>query len=144
MPSATFTVDAVVANRRFSLSSFISGSRVRHNRTDDHTGTQDSTTVVLSSAIGQYAAGATIQSVLASMATRLVSLESSNHRFATFTFNAFVLPHFWLNAITRRTPTGSFTANAVISLTGPQSFTLNAVVFRAASARTFSLSAFLV
>jgi hypothetical protein len=147
MPSATFTFDADIAFKRFSADAVIVGNRLRHDRTNDHTGTQDTTTVVLSDAIGGYAAGTTVQAVLADLAARLVALESSTRRRGSWTVDAFIRPRFVADAVIRRTITPSgFTANAAISLSGPGSFTLNAVIKTpdSSNAQTFTIGAFLV
>ena len=144
MPSAAFTVDATIASRRFTLNAFLVGSRVRHDRTLDHTGVEDATTVVLASAIGQYPAGTTVQAVLASMVARFTAIESSNHHYAYATLDAFILPHFWLNAVKKRTISSSYVLDAVVSRA--QTFTLNAALRTATSGgtRTFTLAAFVV
>lgn len=144
MPSASFTVDSVIANKRFTADAVIIGNRLRHDRTLDHNGTQDTTTVVLSSAIGPYPTGTTVQVVLVDFAARLLALESANHVFDDFTVDAFILPHFWINAVVKRTVSGSFTADAVITLVGPHSFTVDAAIFRVSSATTFTINAFIV
>lgn len=144
MVTGSLTLDATIANTRFTADAVLIGIRPRHDRTSDHTGTQDTTTVTLSTAIGQYPAGTTVQAVLASFATRLSALDSANRRFATFTVNAFVLPRFWANAIVQRSTSGSFTANAVINLSAPASFTVNAVIRTAARSGTFTVGAYVV
>lgn len=150
MPSGTFGLDSVLANKRFVLDAWVVGNRLRHDRTADHSGTQDTTTVVLSSAIGQYPAGTTVQAVLESMVNRILSLESANHAFGFFTFDAFVQPRFTLNAVIVEEGTASFTLDAVLNLAGPGSFTLNAVIFVSSGGgggggtRSFTLAAFIV
>lgn len=47
-----------------------------HDRTLDHYGTEDTTTTVLATQIGQYPAGTTLHDVLVSMVARLDFIES--------------------------------------------------------------------
>lgn len=124
------------------MDAVILGSRLMHDRTLDHTGTQTADTVVLTSQIGPYAAGMTIQAVLEAMIERLTVLDSSNHRFGTFSANAYVAPHYTLDSILKRSVSSSFTANAVVS--PPQkSFTINARIF-IPNELSFAIDAFIV
>ena len=142
---ATLTADAVISFRYFTLDAAIIAPYSRHDRGgNQHMGTQDTTTVVLSEAIGQYPAGTTVQVVLASMVARLVTLTSANHVFGSFTGDAFILPHFWADAVTLRTTAGSLTGDAVVTLAGPQSLTADAVLVRPASGLSFTANAFFV
>lgn len=127
MPSSTFAIDGIVANRGFSCDAFILGNRLRHDRTLDHTGVQTADTVVLTSTIGPYIAGSTVESVLLSMVNRLNDLDSTNRKFGTFTMNAYIPTHFTLNAVIKRAVSASFTANAVIT-SAQKNFTANAII----------------
>lgn len=117
MPTGTFTASAVIV-----------GGRQRHHRTRDHFGTEEDDVVVLSAAIGKYAAGTTVATMLADLVARLESLEGSNHRVGSFTASAFIQPVIRANAVIQRTQSGSFTANAVITKGGTLS--LNATIRR--------------
>lgn len=66
---------------------------VLHHRTYDHRGTEDCESVVLSAAIGRYAAGTSLCDVLVSMAERLAQLQGDyNHGFASISLSAWVVP----------------------------------------------------
>jgi hypothetical protein len=67
-----------------------------HDRTLDHYGTEDTTTAVLSDAIGRYPAGTSLQDVLADMVSRLIQLENDPQLF-TFTADA-QLKGYWFSA----------------------------------------------
>jgi len=146
MPTVTFTTDAIVANRGFSADAWIVGNRLRHDRTLDHTGVETADVVVLSSDIGPYPAGTTVQVVLQSFASRLAALEQANRVFGFWRVDAFIRPYFYVNAIKRRSVSGSFTADAVVTIVGPHSFTANAVIFSpgSGSSHSFTVNAFLV
>lgn len=116
---------------------------LQHDRTIDHSGTEDTTTVTISSVIGPHPVGTTLQVVLADFATRIVALETGARRFGTFRFDAFIQPYFKFNAVLKKTPSSTFTLNAVLTLAGNKSFTLNAAIRRGPTT-TFTLDAFLV
>lgn len=101
MPS--FTGDALVSARRFTGNAVIIGPRWRHDRTLDHTGSQDDTTVVLSEAIGPYPAGMVLHEYLVALTDRVVSLENSTRYWGLFTGDAVL------------TTGGAFSGNAVIA-----------------------------
>ena len=124
------------------MDAVILGSRLMHDRTLDHTGTQTADTVVLTSQIGPYAAGMTVQAVLEAMIERLTVLDSSTRRFGTFSVNSYIPPHFTLNSIVLLSVSSTFTANAVIS--PPQkSFTIDARIF-IPSELSFAIDAYIV
>lgn len=114
---------------------------MRHHRTHDHFGTEDDTTVVLSSAIGKYAAGTTVAAVLADMFARVSSLEGGTHRVFSFTASAFIQPTFRANAVLKKTQSASFTVDAVLTAGG--SFRADAVLRKTTSA-SFTVNAFIV
>lgn len=141
---ATLTLDALIADRHFTLDGYIIGNRVRHDRTIDHTGVEDTTTVTLSTAIGPYPAGTTVQIVLADLMARLVSLDAGVHSVAHFTLDAVIAAYFSLNAVIYRPTSATFTLDAAISLSGPGTFTLNAALIKPATSATFTLNGFVV
>lgn len=128
--TTSFTLDAEIALRRFTLDGFITGNPVRHDRTIDHTGVEDATTVSLSAPIGLYPAGMTVQAFLDALTARVTALETGNHVVRSFLFDA-VLSRllFTLNAV-KRVPVaaGFYNINAVLTLTVRRSgsFTLDA------------------
>lgn len=144
MPSSSFTFDATIANRRFTADAWILGTRLLHDRTLDHTGTEGADVVVLSATIGPYPQGTTVQAVLSDFAVRLTALEVANRVFAYFRVDAFIQPRFTANAIIKKNKTGSFTLDAVKAIA--HSFTVNAVIKHpgTTSPTTFTIDAFLV
>lgn len=136
---ANFTGDAVIAARNFTGDATLVGPRQRHNRTTDHEGTQDDTTVVLSAAIGPYAAGTTVHDYLVALTARLTALEDNVRYWGTFTGNAYIALHWLGNAVLKKTISGTLTGDAVITHGG--SFTGNAVI---RGEYTFTGDAFLV
>lgn len=76
-----------------------------HDRTLDHYGTEDTTTAVLSAAIGQYPAGTSLQTVLEGMLARIATLEA-----VPITWHSVLS-----NAVVKKTTSSSFTANAISS-----------------------------
>lgn len=65
-----------------------------HDRTYDHTGTEDCSTVVLSEPIGPYAAGVALCDVLADLQTRLDLLATDwAHGFFAVGLDAFIAPY---------------------------------------------------
>jgi len=122
----TFTVDAVISYKFFTLDAVILGNRLRHYRDRDHAGTQDDTTVVLAEGIGQYPAGTTVHDVLLSLDLRLATIGSTNRHVDGFKVDAFIQHYAHLNAVIfRSSGTQTFTADAWFAFGG--SFTINAV-----------------
>ena len=78
----------------------------QHDRTLDHYGTEDTTTTVLASAIGQYPTGEPLHDVLASLVARLDFIELNGDD----TRVGYILA----NAIIQKVPEASFTADAFI------------------------------
>jgi hypothetical protein len=126
-----------------SAGAVVIGPRLRHHRNRDHFGTQDDTTVVLSTTIGPYAAGSTLASVLEDLFSRLVSVSSQETRLGSFTMDVFVLPYFVVRAVKLKTDqSGSFTANARYGLPATR-FDAASVVLRSQSG-TFTASSYVV
>jgi hypothetical protein len=119
-----------------------------HDRTLDHFGTEDTTTSVLSAAIGQYPAGTDLQTVLEGMIGRLVRLETMNIEGSTFTANAYIARYLTADAVLKKNMTSVatfyFVASAQISNT-TFSFTANAVKAAVAHPSTsFTADAFFI
>jgi hypothetical protein len=140
MPSSTFAIDAVLASRGFTADAVILGNRLRHDRTLDHNGVQPSSSVTLSTAIGPYPAGTTVEAVLIDFAARLTILDSANRSFGVFTASALIAAHFSADAIIKGVPTGSFTVDAILG----RAFTANAVIKDGGIANSLTADAFIV
>lgn len=105
-----------------------------HDRTLYHTGTEDDSTLVLSAAIGRYAAGMTVHDVLVDFAARLTFEEEVGCDTRVFALTA--------DAQIVRTTSASFTADA--SIRDPaKEFTANAVIVKS-QAISFSANAMLI
>lgn len=100
---------------------------VQHDRTIEHSGTQDATTVTISAAIGSHPIGTTVQAVLVDFAYRLTSLAARGHPFT-------------LDATFKKTTSATLTLDALLVAT-QRSFTLDAIVRKVT---TFTLDAFVV
>lgn len=125
-----------------SANAVVIGPLLRHHRSRDHFGTQDDTTVVLSAAIGPYAAGATLSSVLEDLFDRLVAVSSQENRIGSFTMDVFVVPYFFVNAAKLKVQSGSFTVDAIYGIPATR-FDASAAIFKAQSG-TFSASSYVV
>ena len=128
---ASFTLDAEVSARSFTIDAVIFGAgRWQHHRIDDHYGSDSDLLVVLSSDVGPYVAYTPIHYVLSSILDRLTSLETTTKVRYTFTIDALI------------DTSGSFTIDArIISMsTVDASFTVDAVFGQGLS---FSADAFI-
>ena len=109
-----------------------------HDRTLDHHGTEDTTTSVLSAAIGRYPAGTTVQEVLADMIGRLTRLETYTIGGHYFTANAVLIGEaFSADAIIKNTRSILLVLDAYIH---GWMFTANAVLQATATPETASTS----
>jgi hypothetical protein len=127
VPISTFTLDAVITHEHW-----------KHHRLRDHFGADSDLYIMLSERVGKYEAFTPIHHVLADMVARLGWLEDYSRTRSSFTLDAVissqVIP---LDAVVKRTMSGSFTLDARLIHTG--SFTLDAhLVGR------FTLDAFIV
>jgi len=99
----------------------------QHDRTYDHRGTEDCTTVVLSADIGRYAAGTLLCDVLEDLIRRVSNLQTDyTHGFHTAGLNAFLAPYspgtlggsllgvYGLDAVVAATTTPTFGIDAEI------------------------------
>lgn len=141
MATGNFTVDSVISERYFSIKAVIVGTSLRHFRDRDHSGTQDDTTVVLATGIGQYAAGTVLHDVLASLEARILAIGSTNSHIGGFKVDAFVRPYFTLNAAIYKAQSGSLTIDAWFARGG--SFNADAVT-RAVATGSFTANASIV
>lgn len=115
MPSGSFTAGADIL-----------ASLLTHDRTQAHSGTQLDTTVVLSTAIGRYAAGTTVHDVLVDMVSRLASATSVPSFIGSFTADWLVAYAVQANAVILGAGAGSFSADAYVFRGVVGSFTANA------------------
>lgn len=97
-----------------------------HDRTALHSGTDQDLVVLLADAVGGYATGTDLHTVLAAIEELLSSREST----------ARIVSLFSLSAINRRTESFSRTFDAIVRATIGASFTLDSVIMP-----TFSLNA---
>jgi len=141
MATGNFTVDSVISERYFSIKAVIVGTSLRHFRDRDHSGTQDDTTVVLATGIGQYAAGTVLHDVLASLEARILAIGSTNSHIGGFKVDAFIHPYFYLNAVIYKAQSGTFSADAWFAYGG--SFTLNSIT-RSVATGSFTANASIV
>lgn len=114
-----------------------------HDRTLDHYGTEDTTTTTLSATIGRYAAGTSLQDVLADMIGRVTRLETIDCFGNSFTANAVIARYLVANAVIKKTqsPGGlGFSLYADAYLANQFSFTADAVK-QAVQHETFSYTA---
>jgi len=125
----------------------ISG-RHRHHRTRDHFGADSDLYVTLEEPIAHWGAGTPLHYVLAELWDRQAAFASGDHQVRVLYLNSWVMTTSVneggrgikaLDAIVKRTPTGSFTIQALIVTGG--SATLDAWVSGAAS---LSLNAWVV
>jgi hypothetical protein len=141
---ASFALDAEVGDLWFTLNAWLIGSRWQHDRSLDHSGTQLDTVVVLDGPIGKYPDGANLHNVLEDMLARITALEDGNHVVPSpFSLDAFILPHFWLDAVIFRADTGPTTFLLDAWFAFGDSFTLDAFL-RIAAVSALTLDAFLI
>lgn len=90
MPSATFTTDAYIVARHFSVDAWILGAGQKHHRVRDHFGPESDLYVVLDATIGKYIEGTPVHWVIADMVERLSFLEDWNRVRDSFTLDAWL------------------------------------------------------
>ncbi len=117
---ATFTADAVLV-----------GGRERHHRDRDHSGYEYDDVIVLSEPVGPYAAGTSLDVVLAALELRMAALETTYYSGSTA-----VLGSFFIDARIG----DYFSAYSVILSASSASFSMDALLIRGGS---FSLDAVL-
>ena len=137
--SGTFTVDAEIANRSFTIDAFILNSNAqRHHRIRDHYGADSDLNVVLSKNIGKYVAYTPVHWVLEDLLARIALLEDYDHVRSSFTVDAYITTNsIYIDAVIGSTSAGSFTVDAYIIL--GSSFTIDAVIMP-----SFTIDAFIV
>jgi len=114
-PSDSFTMDAEISYRHFTMDAWIISERWRHHRTRDHFGPESDIYVVLSEDVEGYTASTPIHFVIADLVSRLSRLESYNRHRASFRVDAYLYaPEF-----------GAFTADSVVQGSAESSFTLD-------------------
>lgn len=130
--SDSFTIDAEIAARGFTIDAWIISERWRHHRTRDHFGPESDLYVVLSQDVEGYSASTPIHYVLADLVSRLSSLESSNRMRSRFTVDAYLYAPMF----------GSFTADSAVLDTMAGSFTVDSY-FTDQPFGNFTLDAFI-
>lgn len=118
-----------MASGNFSARAVIAGGRWQHDLENDHFGSLPDVMVAISSPIGKWPEGTPLHVVLQDLYSRVVTATSANRRVGAFTANAFIDPDFFkIDAILKRSMTGSMTADAVFDLVGTKNFTVDAVL----------------
>lgn len=103
MTVAGFSVDAVTA------------SADQHDRTLNHSGTQNDLVIALDQPIDRYTAGLTLHEVLADLLARASALTPADRVAPRFGASAFVQPYFSLEAIVASLIGSSFGLSAFVS-----------------------------
>lgn len=120
MPESAFTTNAYL---RSTVSLF-------HDRTLEHFGVEDLSTLALGTEIERYPAGTTVQDVVSDVLTRIGLLETSPNTRSGYV-SAFAYIYGWF----------SLTTDAVIALGGGASFTADAVI---ATVQIFTADAYII
>lgn len=129
----TLTADAIIGTN-------LVGNRWQHHRLRDHFGYESDLYVTLNERIGPWEEGTPIHFVIEDLESRLIALESSNHKVFSFTGDSIILapggvvetaPGTWraaflTNAVKKKTGTTTFTANAYVNRGG--AFSANACI----------------
>lgn len=127
MPDNSFTIDANIVDDRWT-----------HDLELDHHDELPDGMVVLADAVGPYAAGVTLDVVLADMAARLYQLDNYARTFDEFTIDADITDRvFTIDAVISGTEASSFTIDADIANT--HAFTIDADIIG-----RFTIDAFIV
>ena len=141
MPGGSFTLDAEIVARFFTLDAWIVDDRWRHDRQLAHSGVESDLYVVLAEDTGPYVAFTPIHYVLEDILERLTWLETATRTRGSFTLDAWISDKvFTLDAIIKATMSGSFTLDAWIGTRN--TFTLDAWI--SAAVHTFTLDAYIV
>lgn len=137
--TGSVNVDAEIVSPYLSANAIILGDRWRHDRVEDHFGSDSDLYIALSEAIGPYPAWTPIHYVLVDLMDRLLSLEGANRMFGSFTIDALLDGGTFTAdaAVKRFGMSATFTADARFAIGG--SFTVGAWIKTA-----FDIDAFII